>query len=59
MQVMVQESVMMGGSLGTEEALALETVVSVKSGMEWNGAEWNKSFIPSFGYFRKERNKIE
>jgi hypothetical protein len=27
--------------------------------MEYNGAECNKYFIPLFGYFQKERNKIE
>jgi hypothetical protein len=27
-------------------------------GMGWNGAEWNKCFVPLFGYFTTEWNEI-
>jgi len=29
-----------------------------RSGMEWSRAEWERDFIPLFGYFMTERNKI-
>jgi len=28
------------------------------SGVEWRGMNWNRYFIPLFGYFMMERNKL-